>query len=229
MNIQGLQAAYERILGDEKFWNCVSIENARNGFLWCSINPGEVKGNEQFNDRWENLRDEGRSKYWTTLLRKLGRHLNQFGHMDLFPIHCSDEFDFIQRHIGMENPDEFKQFVELLKVSQEFIESLRPKLIVYGNASTSYLWGWPRGDWMGYKLKPVTLSSPVSSGRISRKPNESLFRITGINDFEEVIKETKNTVLAGTYLLLDNQNDNHFGHPEISAEDLDSILTQLDI
>lgn len=229
MDILELKAKYKSILVDEKFWNCVSAENARNGFLWCSINPGEVKGNEQFNDRWENLRDEGRSKYWTTLLRKLGRHLNQFGHMDLFPIHCSDEFAFIQRHIGMENPDEFKQSVELLKVSQEFIESLRPKLIVYSNASTSYLCGWPRGDWMGYKLESVTLSSPVSSGRISRKPNESLFRITGINNFDEVIKETKTTALAGTYLLLDNQNDNHFGHPEINAEDLDNIITQLSL
>ena len=226
-----LAGEYKGILGDTLFWNCVSIENARNGFLWCSINPGEVKGGERFNDCWENMRDIGRSKYWMTLKRKIGTRLNRFGHIDLFPIHCSDEIDFLSTYRGKEETPEFKKFVALLKVTQEFIENLCPRLIVYSNASTSYLWGWPKQDWMGYILEPVLLPFSITSGRISKHSQDSLFRITGINDSKQVIKEIKTTALKdiGTYILLDNQNDNHFQHPEISPEDLDSIIKFLNL
>lgn len=97
--------------------------------------------------------------------------------------------------------------MEVLKITQEFIEELCPKLIVYSNASTRYLWGWPKGEWMGYILEPVVLSCPISSGRISQHPKDSLFRIVGINTGNQVIKEKKSTALVGTFLLIDNQND----------------------
>lgn len=211
MNAKELEAEYKKILGDTHFWNCVDIENARGNYLWSSINPSG-KGDEEipFNLHWvgtDNYSLDPKSEYWNKLKGKIGRHINQFGHIDLFPIHCSDEADFLKRYRGKENTPEFKRFVALLKITQEFIEELCPKLIVYSNASTSYLWGWPKQTWMGYILEPVVLSCPISSGRISQHPKDSLFRIVGINTGNQVIKKEKSTALDGTYLLIDNQND----------------------
>ena len=229
MNANELEAEYKKILGDTHFWNCVDIENARGNYLWSSVNPS---GGEEipFNLHWvgtDNYSLDPKSKYWNKLKGKIGRHINQFGHIDLLPILCSDEAVFLKKYRGKEESPEFKRFVALLKITQEFIEDLRPKLIVYSNALTSYLWGWPKQTWMGYILEPVVLSCPISSGRISQHPKDSLFRIVGINTGNQVIKKEKTTALDGTYLLIDNQNDNHFGHPEISAADLDFIITEL--
>ena len=231
MTAKELEAEYKKILGDTHFWNCVDIENARGNYLWSSVNPGGDEDMEiPFNLHWvgtDKYSLDPKSKYWNKLKGKLGRHINQFGHIDLLPIHSPNEADFLNKYRGKEESPEFKRFVALLKITQEFIEELRPKLIVYSNASTRYLWGWPKGEWMGYILEPIHLSCPISSGRISQHPKDSLFRIVGINTGSQVIKKEKTTALDGTYLLIDNQNDNHFGHPEISAADLDFIITEL--
>ena len=155
----------------------------------------------------DNYSLDPKSEYWNKLKGKIVRHINQFGHIDLLPILCSDEAVFLKKYRGKEESPEFKRFVEVLKITQEFIEELCPKLIVYSNASTRYLWGWPKGGWMGYILEPVVLSCPISSGRISQYPKDSLFKIVGINTGNQVIKKEKTTALNGTYLLIDNQND----------------------
>ena len=231
MNAKELEAEYKKILGDTHFWNCVDIENARGNYLWSSVNPSGGEDRKiPFNLHWvgtDNYSLDPQSKYWNKLKGKIGRHINQFGHIDLLPILCSDEAVFLKKYRGKEESPEFKRFVALLKITQEFIEDLRPKLIVYSNASTSYLWRWPKQTWMGYILEPVHLSCPISSGRIFQRPDESLFKIVGINTDDHVIKDVKTTSLRGTYLLFDNQNDNHFGHPEISAADFDFIITEL--
>lgn len=221
MEVKELEAAYRRILCPDRIWNCVEIENAQNHYLWCSINPSDGEGIPTFNMNWNELASDG---YWRKLKEKIKNHLNEFGHIDLFPIHCSAQREFLKKYRGKEGSTEFIRFVELLKVTQLFIEDLQPKLIVYSNVSTRHLWGWPKKDWMGYILKPVSLPFSVDSGRISRHPKDSLFKITGINNSSLVIKEEKSTQLVDTYILFDNQNNNHFGHPEISDKDLDRII-----
>ena len=186
-----------------KFWNCVNISNAERNILWTSINPSlgdETKGIPTFNMSWEEVAKEG---YWGELLNKISDVVDICGHMDLLPIHITDEDEVKSRFFTSDDSLERKFISNLVIATQNFIEELRPKLIIHSNAGSSFLWGLNRDKgWMGYTLQPISLEAKISSGRIvNNKTQNSLFKITGVSEKSFI----KTTNLIGCYLLIDYQ------------------------
>lgn len=146
-----------------RFWNCVDVERAKDGILWMSINPsGEPMSNEpEFNKTWEMMLTGNKKvdQYWLRLLDNI-RDVEKCGHMDLLPIHWADEKEMssfmFPREKGKSECPEIQLAYNLIQESKKMIEALQPKLIIYSNASTAWLWG--NGDpnfWLGYNPQPV--------------------------------------------------------------------------
>lgn len=152
-----------------RFWNCVDVERAKGGILWMSINPsGEpMPKNEMpvFNKTWDMVRNDltGNKKvdcYWLQMLDNIRDVEDICGHMDLLPIHWGNEKEMASfmfpREKGKSECPEIQLAYNLIQESKKMIEALHPKLIIYSNASTAWLWG--NGDpnfWLGYNPQPV--------------------------------------------------------------------------
>ncbi|MCQ2118809.1 MAG: hypothetical protein MJY84_02675 [Bacteroidales bacterium] len=194
-----------------KFWNCVNITNAERNILWTSINPSlgdEKKGIPTFNMSWEDIKKGIRTPkdeklYWGELMNKISDVVDICGHMDILPIHITNEDEVKSRFFTSTDSQERKFISKLVIATQNFIEELRPKLIIHSNVGSSFLWGLNKDKgWMGYTLQPISLEAKISSGRIvNNKTQNSLFKITGVSENSFI----KTTDLIGCYLLIDYQ------------------------
>lgn len=210
-----------------RFWNCVNISDAvKDNILWMSINPSgackDKSGNyiqreendTKFNNIWN---PDDNVKYWRTLISNIGDILLPYcGHIDILPIHLSKEKEVWNTFFKDTSSSEFHMVVDLVRCTQEMLELIHPKLIVYSNVSTAWLLGLNDSGWMGYVLEPaeeshlddVTKAKKISALRSSingywhSHPSRGLFRIKGISN--SVSKKDK-TNLEGSYLLLDYQ------------------------
>lgn len=193
--------------GSIKFWNCINIENAENNILWASINPsnnGDTRERD-FNMRWSDVNWSGH--YWSCFKRRIGDDDSQLrnicGHMDLLPIAITCQKDISKKFFTKEDTPQRKFAATLLRISQEFIEELCPKLIVYSNCSSSFLWGFnEKHPWMGYSFEATSINSKISRGRYSEKPKSSFFKFNGIRNSFYGKTETN---LQEKYFLLDYQ------------------------
>lgn len=195
--------------GRSRFWNCMAIQKAKNGVLWASINPSGTKKEDDlpeenvlFNQEW-NLASPPHT-YWGYLIQRIMDIRDVCGHMDLLPIHIGDEKEIRKMLFTTEDTPERALTVNLLSASQEMIECLMPRLIIYSNATTAFLWGTKANQgiyWMGYELEEV------SGVRLKcweqGKGTRGLYRIIGIH--KQSINTSEKTNLVGTYLLIDYQ------------------------
>lgn len=210
--------------GEPRFLNCMSIEQAKGALLWASINPSgdqEELAEElvPFNQAWDPTTED---HYWKCLIHKIEYVIDVCGHLDLLPLHIGQEMAVRRMLFTKENTPARTLAVNLLKASQEMIEYLKPMLIVYSNASTAFLWGTKanRGIyWMGYKLEEVPdyQLKCWEKGKGSR----GLYRIIGIH--EQSIKDSKQTNLEGTYLLIDYQVGGRQENSSIKNEEVQQL------
>jgi len=213
-----------------RYWNCVNIHNTINKkMLWMSINPSgavkdktgnyhQEKENCDFNPYW-NPNDT--SNYWKTLISNIGPELlSSCGHIDILPIHLSKEKDVWNRFFKDTSSVEFQLVVDLVRCSQSILEKIQPKLIVYSNISSRWLWGFNNSGWLGYRTTPVEdyfkkdkdalecindLRSSIS-GYWHNKPGMGMFLIDGIA--QNNISNNATTNLR-SFLLLDYQVANY--------------------
>lgn len=213
---------YNNNINEIRFWNCVSVQNAKNGILWVSINPSGEPGEKSlvgdFNMGWDKLDKENR--YWKRMLDNIHLVEDCCGHMDLLPIHWADE-DKLKRVLFTKSDCRERELAyNLLQESKKLIEALHPKLIIYSNATTAWLWGNGESDfWLGYDPQEENISAEewkslgVKHGRLlSGKP--SLYKIN-----------LKHRVT--TYLLLDYQVANTFGYDALTGDDVKIIWDYL--
>lgn len=190
-----------------------------------SINPsGEpMPKNEMpvFNKTWEMVRKDlkGNKKddrYWLRLLDNIRDVEDICGHMDLLPIHWKKEKEMTSFMFPRENCPERQLAYDLIQESKKMIEALHPKLIIYSNASTEWLWGNGTPDfWLGYDPQPeneVTIEDlkkrGVSQGRLlSNKTSLYTIKLGG----------------RKTYLLIDYQVANTRGYDALTGEDVKII------
>ena len=228
-----------------RYWNCVNIHNSlKEQMLWMSINPSGAKkdkrgnyiqedNNCQFNLNW-NLEEQ--DKYWKTLISNIGTgQLNQCGHLDILPIHLSKEKEVWHSFFKDTTTIEFQMVVDLVMSTQALLENIKPKLIIYSNVSTKWLWGIGDSGWMGYILEPVEdyfadNQSAIDSINELRKsingywhsnPGKGLFRIKGIADSNI---SHMNVTNLDSYLLLDYQVANyHWKDSALQPGDLNRV------
>ena len=139
--------------------------------------------------------------YWGKKRVQFGKNLCEtMAYLDLFPIRESDQRLFEQ---VFNNPKLTKLRADLLSITQDAIEEMKPLLIVHANKDSLYYWGikknTPAGDdandyehpWMGYKVKRVTLETypdlppcMLQDDRLSLFP---LYEIVGFVDSDKRI------------------------------------------
>lgn len=185
------------------------------GILVCGINPSY--DNKEENDLPYNLLTECTGKYWKPYVEIANRFPeNMVGYLDLFPLRFTYEKDFLKIV-----PTDLK--AKLIAKFEEVIEdTLRPKLIVYTNKSTSYLWGTDEAHpWMGYKLTPIEIEESLSA-------KGCLYRIAGYQNHPERIKksgiETSNSNLIGSYLFITGFYQ--YAKNKITADDIQLLWNE---
>ncbi len=141
--------------------------------------------------------------FWEKKKKQFGELWNDdtMSYLDLFPIRESDQRHFEQSFDNNEHVRSIRG--NILKVTQDAIEEMKPLLIVHANKDSLYYWGIKKntraGDdandyehpWMGYKVKRVTLETypdlppcMLQDDRLSLFP---LYEIVGFIDSDNRI------------------------------------------
>lgn len=192
----------------------------RNGVLVTGINPsydgnpGEGKYN--YSDAISYLdiceKKKGwhiKQQYWIRAKEVFGcpgELTSNIGFIDLFPIRCKEQSDF------MRFDAEDKNFIlksNLLKVTQNAIEQMCPKIIIHANKTSGYYWGIDKhSPWMGYVTESVLDSKEDIPCEIRElwRPDIDIRIITDVSKDERCIwKGPSQLVDKKSYLVIYKQ------------------------
>lgn len=182
------------------------------GLLLVGLNPsGEGDGIYNYIDC--------KSDFWNPKHEMMGEYDNKCGYIDLLPVRNGRQ---IQVHL--DNDLRNRYHGRLLAHTRDYIEELRPRLIIFAN-SANYYWGLGKG-WMGYTFNKV--KTPLDGERKRWK----LFQITGIEP-TGVNRFVHDTNLVGTFFLQYRQHKDMFGKPvpeerELRFADIQTIAKFID-
>lgn len=167
-----------------------------------------------------------RQDYWGKKREQFGDDLcKTMAYLDLFPIRERDQRLFEQ---VFKNPKLTKLRADILSITQDAIEEMKPRLIVHANRQSMYYWGVKPAQeadvdandyehpWMGYKVKRVVkdlskfsskehlveiknLPDCMTEERLKKFP---LYMIIGyIDNSERINNKRKSTSLEGCFLM----------------------------
>lgn len=201
----------------------ITNENAiEEGILLMGLNPSGNPFGETPDDR-ESIEYYGEKgchgKYWDPKHEMMGCYDKKCAYLDLLPIR-----DGNQDHIKKYNEEYNELIGQLISETQDYIESLKPKLIIYAN-SLDFYWGCfgrkkqtDDGFWMDYIFEKVG-DKPLKGD----KSCWPFYKIIGINP-SGVNKQRSITELQGTFFLRYRQHKTKYGSVPINKK-----LTQEDI
>lgn len=216
------------------FVTCNNDSIEKRPFLLTGINPSFGShdgkwffpgGYKQFTFR-NAISNPKRQDYWSKKREQFGDDLcKTMAYLDLFPIRESDQRLFEQ---VFKNPKLTKLRADLLSITQDAIEEMKPRLIVHANRQSMYYWGVKPAQeadvdandyehpWMGYKVKRVVkdlskfsskehlveiknLPDCMTEERLKKFP---LYMIIGyIDNSERINNKRKSTSLEGCFLM----------------------------
>lgn len=177
------------------------------GILLVGLNPsGEGDGIYSYSTC--------RSEFWDPKHLMMGDYDEKCGYIDLLPVRNGR-----QAKVHNDNDIKNRYHGRLISHTRDFIEELRPRLIIFAN-SANYYWGFGN-EWMGYTFNKV--KTPLDGERKRWK----LFQISGIEP-TGVNRFVNGTNLVGTYFLQYRQHKDMFGKPvpkerEIRFADIQTI------
>lgn len=163
--------SYEEIINEfNKEFKFAVITNNKaksdgSGILLVGMNPSE-RGETQRRMDFEylNCRSpkeiEGEDSFWDPKHKMMGCYDNKCAYIDLFPLRDGKQVKFAQN-----NDSNNMMMGKLLSITQDYIEALHPKLIIFAN-TYDYYWGFTKkkdrselkpgeGFWMGYKFERI--------------------------------------------------------------------------
>ena len=228
------------------FVTCNNDSIEKRPFLLTGINPsfGPHKGKwEFFPGGYKTftflgaISDSKPQDYWGKKGKQFGydQKRKQFSddlcktmaYLDLFPIRESNQILFEQ---VFNNPKLTKLRADLLSITQDAIEEMKPLLIVHANKESLYYWGIKKntqaGDdandyehpWMGYKVKRVTLETypdlppcMLQDDRLSLFP---LYEIVGFVDSDKRINHIERQETNLKFIMeyvMDDRHPNYNG------------------
>ena len=205
------------------FW-CCENKPKEGKLLLTGINPSYNRTLKKTTTPFADL--EG--GFWEKKKKQFGELWNDdtMSYLDLFPIRESDQRHFEQSFDNNEHVRSIRG--NILKVTQDAIEEMKPLLIVHANKDSMYYWGikknTPAGDdandyehpWMGYKVKRVVkdlskfsskehlveikkLPDCMTEERLKKFP---LYKIIGyIDNSERINYKRESTSLEGCFLM----------------------------
>lgn len=242
--IQELIERYGDVLSNKGFkYAVITNEEAReDGILVVGMNPsGSGKESDKPYDTYQYLKcgtDEGKyDSFWSPKHQMMGYRSSldydqKCGYVDLFPVRLGDQAKFAQY-----NDSENLLMGQLLSITQDYIEAMRPRLIIFANTS-DYYWGFRKkkniteqtngvGFWMGYKFQK--LCSPLKG--VQQKDYWPYYKIVGIEP-SGVNRNRIKTNLDGTYFLRYRQHEAHgkvvLPERELKPEDIKTIVESID-
>lgn len=192
----------------------VCVDNPKNKILLAGINPSwNPKDIEHKEFTFKNTLNAG---YWKRYHNLFRNHINDVAYLDLFPLKHSNQLEF-ERLIKTD----INLMVDVLKVTQEEIESLSPKLIIIANKRSLSFWGAKQDCiWMGYDFEDVQVCI-LGKDLIVK-------RIIGMRNDKESITNSKTTNLLGSivlfYGLYDERHRAKFPNKILDPEDIDVLL-----
>lgn len=189
-----------------------------NGILLVGMNPSK-DGNDvySFREIAKTVDINNEKDFWAPKIKMMGDYTSNCGYIDLFPIRDG------RLRIAREQA-EIDYRGKLLSITQRYIESLKPRLIIFANTET-YYWGFGHG-WMGYEF--IKQISPLSSPKDYWK----LYKITGITP-TELNGRASCTALKDSFFLQYRQHRDAFGKAvsqdkQLLFEDIRKIVQTID-
>ena len=217
------------------FVTCNNDSIEKRPFLLTGINPsfGSQDGEWKFFPGgydepfiFRNATNSKRQDYWGKKRKQFSDDLcKTMAYLDLFPIRESEQRLFEQ---VFKNPKLTKLRADILSITQDAIEEMKPRLIVHANRQSMYYWGIKPAQeadvdandyehpWMGYKVKRVVkdiskfnskehlveikkLPDCMTEERLKKFP---LYKIIGyIDNSERINYKRKSTSLEGCFLM----------------------------
>lgn len=191
-----------------------------NGVIITGLNPSydNIPGTGKYNysSAISNLETCDKTKGWHTKLQYWirakqvfgapGELISNIGFIDLFPIRCTSQADFM---IFDSEDSQGLLKSHLLKVTQQAIEELHPKVIIHANKTSGFYWGTVQiNPWMGYVSESVLDSKYDISDGIRKlwSPEIDIRIITGINNTKNSIWQSPSQLVgSNTYLVIYKQ------------------------
>ena len=188
------------------FCRCHIDSNQSASLLLTGINPSFKPKDEVWPEEIRDFNVQTPSdRYWLKKIEQFGEMWPQMAYMDLFPIRETSQKGIFEK--SFRNANRFR--ADLLKITQDEIERLAPKLVVHANRASMYYWGIKpktrfgedphnyKDPWMGYKVERVEMSDSMPQcmkdyGRLERFP---FYKVVGFIDSENRIN-TKETSLS---------------------------------
>ena len=217
------------------FVTCNNDSIEKRPFLLTGINPsfGSHDGKWEFFPggyakpfTFRGATNSNSQDYWGKKRVQFGDDLcKTMAYLDLFPIRETYQILFEQ---VFNNPKLTKLRADLLSITQDAIEEMKPRLIVHANRQSMYYWGVKPAQeadvdandyehpWMGYKVKRVVkdiskfsskehlveikkLPDCMTEERLKKFP---LYKIIGyIDNSERINYKRKSTSLEGCFLM----------------------------
>ena len=191
----------------------ITNPNAKEGgILLVGMNPsGEGDGIHPYSNC--------ETEFWDPKHSMMGDYDEKCEYIDLLPVRNGR-----QTKIHNDNDLKNRYHGRLISHTRDFIENLRPRLIIFAN-SAYYYWGFGNG-WMGYTFNKV--KTPLDGERKRWK----LFQISGIEP-TGVNRFVNDTNLVGTFFLQYRQHKDMFGKPvpeerELRFADIQTIAKFID-
>ena len=185
------------------FCRCHIDSNQKSGLLLTGINPSfNPKKGVYPNEVHEPDVQNPSGRYWLKKVSQFGEDLwPSMSYMDLFPIRESKQEGGFEK--TFRNANRFR--ADLLKITQDEIERLAPKLVVHANRASMYYWGIKqktrfgedphnyKDPWMGYKVERVGFCDgmPQCMKEYDRLKRFPLYKVIGFIDSEERINKDK--------------------------------------
>lgn len=187
------------------FW-CCENKPKEGKLLLTGINPSYTGINPSYNrtlDIQTTPFSDLKGGFWEKKKEQFGELWNDdtMSYLDLFPIRETDQRRFEQSFDVNEHVRSIRG--NILKVTQDAIEEMKPRLIVHANKGSLYYWGikknTPAGDdandyehpWLGYKVKRVTpeiyKDLPLCMRQDDRLSLFPLYEIVGFIDSDKRI------------------------------------------
>ena len=215
------------------FWYCKNKPKERK-LLLTGINPsydGTLYGKDWIKTTpFADLTRLDKNGFWKKKEQQFGGLWNDdtMSYLDLFPIRESDQRHFEQSFDNNEHVRSIRG--NILKVTQDAIEEMKPLLIVHANKDSLYYWGikknTPAGDdandyehpWMGYKVKRVTLETypdlPPCMLEYDRLSLFPLYEIVGFVDSDKRINHIERQETNLKFIMeyvMDDRHPNYKG------------------
>lgn len=204
--------------------NFIVYPNARYEILFTGMNPAKPISPDDKNDKnglgeyvptdsYPNPFSSPKLKYFKDLLDIIPEEFkDKTAYFDIFPF-----YEYSQRTLEERISKRRETMAQILEISQNEIERIKPKLIIIANYSSGAYWGFDKACWMGYKFNRI-MSEGLEEFEIFRIENRMR------SDEGRINRKLENTQLEGSVVVRYHHKSQDGKRTELTKEDCRKLL-----